>query len=155
MGSMPDKTGDASALVRAFFESGKPLSAAKAELPHSLVSTKVLLAVLADCFRTITSLKGHDAAMHIAEPVAKSIAEPTTEPVAEKKEDEKLCASMWVKKECPGEQCVRIRKHLSLCSRPSCYGKDEARKGCPKWHGHIRTAIRLQKAKEIQQFQAW
>ena len=72
----------------------------------------------------------------------------------EKKEEERLCASMWGKKACPGlPECKR--KHLTLCDKGSCYGNPENRRACAesdgRWHGHIQAAIRAQKKHERQQ----
>ena len=72
----------------------------------------------------------------------------------EKKEEERLCASMWGKKACPGlPECKR--KHLTLCDKGSCYGNPENRRACAEsdgmWHGHIQAAIRAQKKHERQQ----
>ena len=77
----------------------------------------------------------------------------------EKPEEERLCPSMWGKKECKSRaQCKRV--HLTLCPSANCYMNDETRKGCTQWHGHMRAAVRREKAKERleaekRQFAAW
>ena len=79
---------------------------------------------------------------------------PTAPTGAEKKEEEKLCVSMWGKRACPGlPECKRV--HLTLCDKATCYGNPENRKACAEsnkmWHGHIQAAIRAQKKHERQQ----
>lgn len=79
---------------------------------------------------------------------------PTAPAGAEKKEEERMCVSMWGKKACPGlSECKR--KHLPLCNKGTCYGNPENRRACAEsdgmWHGHIQSAIKAQKKHDRQQ----
>ncbi|QQP53610.1 Hypothetical protein FKW44_006141 [Caligus rogercresseyi] len=88
---------------------------------------------------------------------------PTTSQIGQdqtslkKREEEKICPSMWGKKPCP-HNCIRV--HLPLCSKAVCYGNTDARKECSMWHGHIRAAARVERKREREeeqkrQFKAW
>ena len=86
-------------------------------------------------------------------------------PPSEKREEEKLCKSMWGKVECPGQGCVRV--HLRWCSKPTCFINEDKRKECRLWHGHSHAARQQEKARkkreaemrqatlEQRQFQIW
>ena len=69
-----------------------------------------------------------------------------------KKPGDKLCHSMWGKKQCLDRATCEY-KHLALCHEPACYGNAELRKACSegpagKWHGHIRALINADKRRE-------
>ena len=86
-------------------------------------------------------------------------------PPSEKREEEKLCKSMWGKVECPGRDCLRV--HLRWCSKPTCFINEDKRKECRLWHGHSHAARQQEKARkkreadvrqatlEQRQFQMW
>ena len=69
---------------------------------------------------------------------------PTAPAGAEKREEDRLCVSMWGKRACPGlPECKR--KHLPLCDKTTCFGNPENRRACAetdgKWHGHIQLVV--------------
>ncbi|QQP41155.1 Hypothetical protein FKW44_015434, partial [Caligus rogercresseyi] len=69
----------------------------------------------------------------------------------EKAEEDKICQSMWGKKSCDRETCKR--KHPPICTELKCFGNYEARRECSDWHGHVKTAIRLDKARKKEEVQ--
>ena len=168
--------------VKSFLSSGSEdtLSAAKDSLPSSEVDRDALIQGLLEArlraSKLHEKLDALEAKLGRSEPHASTSAaaaastrkatlnaatpafEPTAQnvvqsaPPSEKREEDKLCVSMWGIKPCPGtasSEC--IRKHIPLCSNVICYGNEEVRKACAnegKWHGHIRGLLRAEKKNE-------
>ena len=158
-------------IIKSFLQGGEPLT--EDSLPSRgprVVDREALIHTIMSFHKALraASLDGHA----VQELVALKKANPTTTSTSpdgetapesgvstapagtEKKEEERLCASMWGKKACPGlPECKR--KHLTLCNKGSCYGNPENRRACAEsdgmWHGHIQAAIRAQKKHERQQ----
>ena len=148
--------------VYAFLEANE----SKGDLP-SLPATEAdrlaILTVAMELFKRVKTLESTSSKSttqsHLMVTASPFVPKGTTS--SEKPEEEKLCPSMWGKRECEGTdqgQCKRL--HLTLCSQPNCFINTEKRKSCKQWHGHLRAAIRQEKAKERaevekRQFATW
>ena len=158
-------------IIKSFLEGGEPLTedslpsrgtrvVDREALIHTIMSFhKALRAASLDgqAVQELSVLKKANATTTSASPDGETTpgsGVPTAPAGAEKKEEEKLCVSMWGKRACPGlPECKRV--HLPLCDKATCYGNPENRKACAEsnkmWHGHIQAAIRAQKKHERQQ----
>ena len=131
-------------------------------LPSTEADRVAILTVAMELFREVKASKStssetttHSELKASATPFVPNEASP------EKPEEQRLCPSMWGKRECPGtdqDQCKRL--HLTLCSKANCYVNEVTRKNCKQWHGHMRAVLRHEKAKERKeaekrQFEAW
>ena len=131
-------------------------------LPSAEADREAILTVAMELHRKVTTLES-TSSEPTHHPELKASATPFLPGVAstEKPEEERLCPSMWGKRECPGtdqDQCKRL--HLTLCSNANCYVNEDTRKSCKEWHGHMRAVLRREKAKERaeaekRQFDAW
>ena len=169
--------------IRSFLDSGKDFSASKDALPHPQVDREALIKVLLDLHAENLALKANmprvNSTASAGPSSSTSSASATSSELAaernkksgdnssvkeDKPEELRLCPSMWGTKACVGRsECQR--KHLDLCTNPTCYGNEEHRKACAngpdgKWHGHIKGAIKAEKKRERKeaeqrQFQAW
>ena len=136
-------------------------------LPHTEADREAILTVAMELQKKVTSLEStlestsnESTSQSQLTATASEFVPKGTSPT-EKPDEEKLCPSMWGKRECPGtDQGQCKRHHLPLCSKANCYLNEDTRKSCKDWHGHMRAAVRREKAKERKeaekrQFAAW
>ena len=131
-------------------------------LPSTEADREAILTVAMELYRKVTTLENtsSESTQHSKLKASAELFVPN-EASTEKPEEQRLCPSMWGKRECPGtdqDHCKRL--HLTLCSRANCYVNEVTRKSCKEWHGHMRAVLRLEKAKERgeaekRQFAAW
>ena len=114
-----------------FLQSGRDLSEASKALPSTICDREALLSMCYELHKKVPkdAAPTSDLSAEAQEFKPEKSPNPSTKP-----ENEKLCPSMWGKRDCPGEDCVRV--HLKWCAKPSCYINEERNKDCPLWHGH-------------------
>ena len=121
-------------------------AAAAASTPHSELKGAAALSATAATFVPKESEENE------RKPKEKKPEDASKESAGIKKPQDKLCQSMWGKKQCL-DRATCVYKHLALCHEPACYGNAELRKACSegpagKWHGHIRALIKADKKRE-------
>jgi len=138
--------------LKTFLQSNKPLSAAKEELPHTLVSREALLAVAAELYQEVERLKAAMNPASSSTPALHASPSPSGTGGAQESrgagrpEEERICKWAWKGLACedPGN-CKRI--HPERCNKWACASQREP--DCPLWHVVARSNRRGGETRQV------